>query len=55
LEDRALLDALTQQKLLKTALDEARRLNWLVQNLLDMTRLEGGVIRMKPSLATCMM
>ena len=47
LEDGALLDALTQQKLLKTAQDEARRLNWLVQNLLDMTRLEGGVIRMK--------
>ena len=47
LEDGALLDALTQQKLLKTAQDEARRLNWLVQNLLDMTRLEGGAIRMK--------
>jgi len=47
LEDGALLDARTQQKLLKTAQDEARRLNWLVQNLLDMTRLEGGAIRMK--------
>jgi len=47
LEDGALLDALTQQKLLRTAHDEARRLNWLVQNLLDMTRLEGGAVRMK--------
>ncbi len=47
LEDGALLDAVTEQKLLKTAQDEARRLNWLVQNLLDMTRLEGGAIRMK--------
>jgi len=47
LEDGALLDAVTQQKLLKSAQNEARRLNWLVQNLLDMTRLEGGAIRMK--------
>jgi two-component system sensor histidine kinase KdpD len=47
LEDGALLDALTQQNLLRTAQDEARRLDWLVQNLLDMTRLEGGAIRMK--------
>jgi PAS domain S-box-containing protein len=47
LEDGALLDALTQQSLLRTAQEEARRLDWLVQNLLDMTRLEGGVIRMK--------
>jgi two-component system sensor histidine kinase KdpD len=47
LEDGALLDAVTRQRLLKTAQDEVRRLNGLVQNLLDMTRLEGGVIRMK--------
>jgi len=47
LEDGALLDPLTQRRLLRTAQDEARRLNGLVQNLLDMTRLEGGVIRMK--------
>jgi len=47
LEDEALLDALTKQSLLKTAQEEAGRLNWLVQNLLDMTRLEGGVIRVK--------
>jgi two-component system, OmpR family, sensor histidine kinase KdpD len=47
LEDGVLLDALTQQRLLKTAQDEARRLDSLVKNLLDMTRLEGGVIRAK--------
>jgi PAS domain S-box-containing protein len=47
LEDGALLDALTQQSLLRTAQDEARRLDALVQNLLDMTRLEGGVIRVE--------
>jgi two-component system sensor histidine kinase KdpD len=47
LEDRALLDVPTQQSLLKTAQDEARRLDWLVQNLLDMTRLEGGSLRVK--------
>ena len=47
LEDASLLDVPTQQSLLKTAQDEAKRLDWLVQNLLDMTRLEGGVIRVK--------
>jgi len=47
LEDGALLDAATQQSLLRTAQGEAKRLNWLVQNLLDMTRLEGGAIRVK--------
>lgn len=47
LEDGALLDRSTQQSLLRTAQDEARRLNWLVQNLLDMTRLEGGAIRVR--------
>jgi len=47
LEDGALLDAPTKQSLLKTAQEEARRLDWLVKNLLDMTRLEGGAIRVK--------
>ncbi len=47
LEDASLLDVPTQQSLLKTAQDEAKRLDWLVQNLLDMTRLEGGAIRVK--------
>ena len=47
LEDASLLDVPTQQSLLKTAQDEAKQLDWLVQNLLDMTRLEGGAIRVK--------
>ncbi len=47
LEDGSLLDVPTQQSLLKTAQGEARQLDWLVQNLLDMTRLEGGAIRAK--------
>ena len=47
LEDASLLDVSTQQSLLKTAQDEAKQLNWLVQNLLDMTRIEGGAIRVK--------
>jgi two-component system, OmpR family, sensor histidine kinase KdpD len=47
LDDTSLLDVPTQQSLLKTAQSEARQLDWLVQNLLDMTRLEGGAIRVK--------
>ena len=47
LEDGSLLDLSTQQSLLRTAQGEARQLDWLVQNLLDMTRLEGGAIRVK--------
>ena len=50
LEDGARLDVITRQSLLTTAQDEARRLDWLVQNLLDMTRLEGGAIRVKAEL-----
>jgi two-component system sensor histidine kinase KdpD len=47
LEDGALFDAATQRRLLETAQNEAAKLNRLVQNLLDMSRLEGGVIRVK--------
>jgi PAS domain S-box-containing protein len=50
LKDGALLDAPTQQSLLKTAQEEARKLDRLVQNLLDMTRLEGGAIRVRTEL-----
>lgn len=50
LEDAPLLDVPTQQSLLKTAQDEAKQLDWLVQNLLDMTRIEGGAIRVKAEL-----
>jgi two-component system sensor histidine kinase KdpD len=44
LQDAAILDAATQRSLLETARDEAVRLNGLIQNLLDMTRLESGAI-----------
>jgi two-component system, OmpR family, sensor histidine kinase KdpD len=47
LEDGHLLDAATQRELLETARDEAKRLDRLVQNLLDMTRLEGGAVHIK--------
>lgn len=47
LQDAALLDASTQRALLQTARDEAVRLNRLIQNLLDMTRLQGGAILAK--------
>jgi two-component system sensor histidine kinase KdpD len=50
LEDGVHLDLPTQRSLLKTAQEEAKRLDWLVQNLLDMTRLEGGAIRVKTEL-----
>jgi len=47
LVDEALLDPSTRRELLMTAQDEAKRLNRLVQNLLDMTRLEGGAVHVK--------
>ncbi|MEO8028275.1 MAG: ATP-binding protein, partial [Bryobacteraceae bacterium] len=50
LEDGSLIDQGTQQSLLRTAQDEGKRLDWLVQNLLDMTRLAGGAIRVKAEL-----
>jgi len=44
-DDRALLDEAAQRELLDTAYEEATRLNRLVGNLLDMTRLEAGAMR----------
>lgn len=41
------LDAETQSELVDTALEEAGRLNRLVANLLDMTRLESGALHLK--------
>jgi two-component system, OmpR family, sensor histidine kinase KdpD len=46
LADRELLDVRTQRELLEMAQSEAKRLNQLVQNLLDMTRLEGGTLHL---------
>jgi two-component system sensor histidine kinase KdpD len=47
LEDGHLLDVSTQRELLETACSESKRLDRLLQNLLDMTRLEGGAVRVK--------
>lgn len=43
-ETPALVDDRTRGELLKTILEEAERLNRLIGNLLDMTRLESGAI-----------
>ena len=44
-EDGSLLDEATREELLHTAWGEAERLNRLVGNLLDMTRLESGALK----------
>lgn len=41
------LDQRTQQELLESVRDEAERLNRLVQNLLEMTRLESGALQLR--------
>jgi two-component system sensor histidine kinase KdpD len=46
-EDRVTMDPATQVELVDTALEEAGRLNRLVANLLDMSRLEAGALRLK--------
>ena len=46
LEDEARLDAATRRELLESMHDEADRLNRLVSNLLDMTRLESGALQL---------
>jgi two-component system, OmpR family, sensor histidine kinase KdpD len=46
LGDWKLLDVRTQRELLETAQSEAKRLNQLVQNLLDLTRLEGDALQL---------
>ena len=47
LEDQALFDSSTERELLETAQGEAERLNRLVGNLLDMTRLEAGALGLR--------
>ncbi len=49
--DEDWLDPQTRRELVETAFDEAERLNRLVGNLLDMTRLEAGSIKL--SLQPC--
>jgi two-component system sensor histidine kinase KdpD len=46
LDDGARLDAPTRRELLESAREEAERLNRLVQNLLEMTRLESGALQL---------
>jgi two-component system, OmpR family, sensor histidine kinase KdpD len=47
LEHAATLDEAARQDLTRTILEEAERLNRLIRNLLDMTRLDSGTIRLK--------
>src|SRR6266851_619144 len=47
LESGSRLDQRTQKELLESVRDEAERLNRLVQNLLEMTRLESGAIELR--------
>jgi two-component system sensor histidine kinase KdpD len=47
LEDRELLDEVTRRELLLSAREEAARLNSLIGNLLDITRLDGGAIHLR--------
>jgi two-component system, OmpR family, sensor histidine kinase KdpD len=42
-----ILDAATQNEMIETGLEEAIRLNRIVANLLDMTRLESGTLHLK--------
>ena len=47
LEDEVTLDEASRRSLIETASEEADRLNRLVGNLLDMTRLEAGAMHIK--------
>jgi len=47
LQKNPAIDEATRQDLLKTVLEEAERLNRLIRNLLDMTRLESGAVKVK--------
>jgi two-component system, OmpR family, sensor histidine kinase KdpD len=46
-KERVVMDAATQAELIDTALEEAERLNRLVANLLDMSRVEAGALHLK--------
>ena len=49
--DQVSLNESDRRSLIETASEEADRLNRLVGNLLDMTRLESGAMRLKPDAA----
>jgi two-component system sensor histidine kinase KdpD len=50
LQDSARLDDATRRGLLESVHEEAERLNRLVQNLLEMTRLESGAVQLRREL-----
>jgi two-component system, OmpR family, sensor histidine kinase KdpD len=50
LDEDASTDEITRRELLRTAHEEALRLSRLVRNLLDMTRLEAGALKVKTGL-----
>jgi two-component system sensor histidine kinase KdpD len=47
LDAEGLVDSSTQRELVRTIADEAQRLDRLVGNLLEMTRLESGTVKLK--------
>jgi two-component system sensor histidine kinase KdpD len=47
------MDAATRQELTRNILEESERLNRLIRNLLDMTRLESGAVKVKRDLQSC--
>jgi len=47
LENSATVPEATRRELMQTILDESERLNRLIRNLLDMTRLESGAVELK--------
>ncbi len=47
LEDRGALSEASRRELLKTALEEAQRMNRLIGNLLDMIRVESGALQVQ--------
>jgi two-component system sensor histidine kinase KdpD len=50
LDDSARFDERTQRELLESVHEEAERLNRLVENLLEMTRLESGALQLRKQL-----
>jgi two-component system sensor histidine kinase KdpD len=47
LQGQPVMDDSTRQDLLSTVLEEAERLNRLIRNLLDMTRLDSGTVKVR--------
>lgn len=47
LENGAVVDDVTRRELVQTILEESERLNRVIRNLLDMTRLDSGTVKVK--------